>query len=184
MIDAVAQTSIAFILFTLEWYHIWGHTVILFRIRMLPRKDLVRIRIYFLIDMLTVFASSILFTGKLRWLAVLQIIQHLYYYVYWDKTWLAKKIINWSSLDYLVSDLRNTWELDSILGTTFDLVVHLCMAYYLGQYLNVVLVMCSLAIVQASILVLLFGPHYAWASPGNVPAWIQKRIHPEKLKEI
>ena len=86
-------TIIAFILFTLEWYHIWGHTVILFRIRLLPRKDLVRIRYYFLFDLLTVFCSSILFTGKLRWLAVIQIIQHLYYFVYWDQTGLAKKVL-------------------------------------------------------------------------------------------
>lgn len=86
------QTVIAFILFTIEWYHIWGHTLILFRIRMLPRKDLVRIRFYFLFDMMTVFCSSILFTGKLRWIAVLQIIQHSYYFVFWDKSGMAKKV--------------------------------------------------------------------------------------------
>lgn len=90
--DKMFENAIAFILFSLEWFHIWGHTLILFRIRMLPRKDLVRIRLYFLFDMFTVFCSSILFTGKLRWLAVLQMIQHSYYYIFWDKTDLAKKV--------------------------------------------------------------------------------------------
>ncbi|XP_053396498.1 uncharacterized protein LOC128546064 [Mercenaria mercenaria] len=182
MLGEFFQTGVAFLLFTLEWFHIWGHTLILFRVRLLPRKDLVRIRYYFLFDMLTVFSSSILFTGKLRWLAVLQMIQHSYYFIFWDKSWLAKKIITWSSLDWFKSDLRTRWEIDNIVGTTFDIVVHLCMAYYLGQYLDVVHVMCSLALVQVGVLTLLFGPYYAWASPGKEPAWIEKRIHPEKLK--
>lgn len=176
------DTCIALILFTVEWFHIWGHVVILFRVRLLPRKDLVRIRLYFLVDMATVFCSSILFTGKLRWLAVLQIIQHTYYFVFWDQTDLAKKIINWSSLDYLKTELCNRWELDSILGTTFDIGVHLCMAYLLGQYLSVVQVMGCLALVQVGVIVLLFGPYYAWADPSNIPPWIQKRLRPDVLK--
>lgn len=175
------QTAIAWFLFTLEWYHIWGHCLILFRIRLLPRKDLVRIRWYFMVDLLTVFASSILFTGKLRWLACLQILQHAYYFVYWDQTGLAKKIINWSSLDRTLTDLNNKWEFDSIVGTSFDVVVHLCMAYHLGQYLNTVQVISSLVLVQAGVLLLLFGPYYAWATPGKIPAWIRKRLNTEVI---
>jgi len=90
--DTMMHNTIAFLLFTIEWYHIWGHTLILFRVRMLPRKDLVRIRLYFLFDLLTVFCSSFLFTGRLRWLATLQIIQHFYYFFFWDKTGLAKRV--------------------------------------------------------------------------------------------
>ncbi|KAL4233152.1 hypothetical protein ACF0H5_007837 [Mactra antiquata] len=142
------STVIAFSLFTIEWFHIWGHVLILFRVRLLPRKDLVRIRYYFLVDLLTVFSSSILFTGQLRWLAALQMIQHAYYFIYWDRTGPAKRIINWSSLDWFKSDLKNKWEIDLILGTAFDVVVHICMAYHLGQYLDVSLVMGSLFIVQ------------------------------------
>lgn len=94
------------------------------------------------------------------------------------------QIINWSSLDYLKTELRHRWELDSILGTTFDICVHLCMAYFLGQYLSIVQVFLSLALVQAGVLVVLFGPYYAWANPGNIPPWIQKRIHPDKVKDV
>ena len=47
---------------------------------------------YFFVDTLSVFISSIVFTGQLRWLAVLQIIQHMYYFLWWDKTSPAKKV--------------------------------------------------------------------------------------------
>ena len=93
------------------------------------------------------------------------------------------KIINWSSLDYMKTNLRNRWELDSIFGTAFDIVVHICMTYYLGQYLNVVQVTCSLTIVQVGIMLLLFGPYFAWANPSNIPAWVQKRLAQDKLKD-
>lgn len=108
----------------------------------------------------------------------------IYQYVQRESTRvvLSFQIITWSSLDWFKTDLKNRWEIDSILGTSFDVVVHLCMAYYLGQYLDVVHVMFSLALVQVGILVLLYGPYYAWASPGKEPAWIEKRIHPEKIK--
>ena len=96
-------------------------------------------------------------------------------------TLMCFQIITWSSLDWFKSDLGNRWEIDSILGTTFDLVVHICMTYCLGQYLSTVLILANLVLVQAVVLVLLFGPYYAWASPGNIPAWIKKRIHPDKI---
>lgn len=95
---------------------------------------------------------------------------------------MSFQIINWSSLDYLKTQLSHRWEFDNILGTAFDIVVHLCMAYFLGQYLTVTQVVISLLLVQAGVLVILFGPYYAWASPGNIPPWIQKRIHPEHVK--
>lgn len=82
----------AFFLFFLECYHICGHLNVLFRIRLLPRRDLVRIRFYFLFDLLTVFASSFLFLHRLQWLAAVQIVQHLYYFMYWEKTAPAKKV--------------------------------------------------------------------------------------------
>lgn len=85
-------------------------------------------------------------------------------------------------MDYLKTDMRNRWEFDSILGTTFDVVVHLCMAYFLGLYLNVVQVTLALTLVQAGVLLVLFGPYFAWASPSNIPPWIQKRINPDNLK--
>ncbi|XP_060588527.1 uncharacterized protein LOC132743944 [Ruditapes philippinarum] len=183
MLGSFLQTFIAFFLFTLECFHICGHTLILFRVRLLPRKDLVRIRYYFLVELLTVFSSSMLFTGKLKWLAACQVISHAFYFIFWEKNWVTRKIVTWSSLDWFKSDLRTRWELDSIIGVTFDIVVHICMAYYLGQYLDVAEVIVSLSIVHVGVLVLLFGPYYAWASPGKEPTWIDKRIHPERINK-
>jgi hypothetical protein len=55
------------------------------------------------------------------------------------------------------------------------------MAYYLGQYLDVVEVIVSLSIVHVGVLVMLFRPYSSWASPGKEPVWIENRIHPEIL---
>ena len=83
---------LTFVAFSAEVYHIVGHCAVLFRLRLLPRKDLVRVRYYFLIDLLTVFISSFVILGKLQWLAVIQMCQHMYYFLYWEQTAPAKKV--------------------------------------------------------------------------------------------
>ena len=83
---------IATVLFSLELYHVITHCLILFRVRMLPRKDLAKARYYFLVDTFTVFATCFLFTGALRWLATLQIIQHLFYFCFWENNEHVKKV--------------------------------------------------------------------------------------------
>ena len=80
------------IAFSVEAYHIVGHCAVLFRVRLLPRKDLVRIRYYFLFDLLTVFVSSFVILGKLQWLAAIQMCQHMYYFLFWEQTGPAKKV--------------------------------------------------------------------------------------------
>ena len=55
---------LATILFLLECYHFIGHVCVLFRVRLLPRKDVVRIRYYFLFDTFTVFTVCFLYTEK------------------------------------------------------------------------------------------------------------------------
>jgi len=89
---AILENALAFFLFSLETYLILGHSIVLFRIRLLPRQDLARLRLYFLFDLMVVFCSSILFLQKLQWLAVIQILQHMYYVVFWEKTNPAKKV--------------------------------------------------------------------------------------------
>ena len=42
----------------------------------------------------------------------------------------------------------------------------------------------SLTLVQAGVILLLFGPYYAWATPGKaMPEWVAKRIHPDKVTD-
>ncbi|ESO85761.1 hypothetical protein LOTGIDRAFT_235727 [Lottia gigantea] len=169
---------VASILFTLECYHIIGHLAILLRIRMLPRRDLVRIRLYFLVDALTVFITNFIYIGKLKWLATLQIIQHLFYFFTWDQSYLAKKIIDWSSLDWFSSYKNGRVELDSILGTAFDVGVHAINAYILSQYMSMLEIFIGVSISYMSIGYFLFSSKYAWSSPYSMPKWVQQRIRP------
>ena len=53
---------------------------------------------------------------------ILQQWQHIYYYSTWDQSGPAKRVISWSSLDWD----RGRWnQLDLVIGTAFDLSVHL-----------------------------------------------------------
>lgn len=170
--------GLTIVAFCFECYHIVGHCAVLFRIRLLPRKDLVRIRYYFLIDLMTVFCSSFVILGKLQWLAVIQMLQHMYYFVYWEQTSLSKKIVSWSSIDWIRSKFHQEWHLDSILGTAFDVMVHVLMAFFLGQRLTTVQIIIGLVLVQCSSFTILNGPWLAWSNPWVAPKWIEKRIKP------
>ena len=83
----------AAVLFFLQCYHVIGHGCVLFRIRLLPRKDIVCLRYYVFIDGFTVFVTAFLLTDRLRWLASLHVIPHAYYFIFWNQTSLAKKVI-------------------------------------------------------------------------------------------
>lgn len=166
------------VVFSVEAYHIVGHCVVLFRIRLLPRKDLVRIRYYFLFEVLTVFVSSFVILGKLQWFAAIQMCQHVYYFLFWEQTAPAKKIVSWSSIDWTKSKFCNEWHLCLMLGTAYDVLVHICMAFLLGQHLTTVQIMISLVIVQCSSWTILNSPWLAWSNPRSTPKWIEKRVKP------
>jgi len=163
--------------FSMEFYHAVAHIMIMCGLRTIPRKDLVRIRFYFLVDALTVFTSSFLLTGSYRWLAVLQILQHLYYFIMWDKTYMAQRIIDWSSLEWFTtkSNKKGT-QLDSTLGTAFDVVVHLVMMYAIGQQLNVMQMILAILLAQGGLYAVVFNPKFSWSNPSNMKPWVQKRL--------
>ncbi|XP_012946708.1 uncharacterized protein LOC101858991 [Aplysia californica] len=162
--------------FSLEFYHAVAHTMIMGGFRTLPRKDLVRIRMYFLVDALSVFVSSFLLTGSYKWLAVIQIIQHMFYFITWDKSYMAKKIIDWSCLDWFKSEKKKDIQLDSTLGTLFDIVVHVVMMYAIGQQLSGLQIFIAMLIAQAALYAVIFNPKFAWSSPSSMPAWVQRRL--------
>ena len=93
---SVGFSPLCVILLSLEIYHAFSHICILFRLRMLPKKDLVRVKVYFLVDLLTV-ASSAMYTGKMLWLAALQNAQHLFFYFTWNKNWYCIRV----SINYM-----------------------------------------------------------------------------------
>lgn len=166
------------IFFISESFHIIGHAVVLFRIRLLPRKDLVRVHYYFVFDLLSVYLTSFFVLQKFHWLAIIQGLQHLYYIVFWNKTNPAKKIISWSSLDWIRSKYNSNWEWDSILGTAFDLGVHVFFTYLLFLNLSYAEVFIGTLVALSMGYYVLFSKRYAWANPKKVPAWVDKRIQP------
>ena len=165
----------AVILFFLESYHVFTHVAILFGLRMLPRKDLVRQRFYFLFDTLTIFTVNFVFLGQLRWLAALQMCQHFSYFIWWDSAEFCRRVISWSSLDWNYSyEHRFDWGL--IIGTTFDLVCHLinaCLLY--SGFLSLFHAFVALVVTILSFVVIFYNPRLAWSSPLNVPDWVRKR---------
>ncbi|CAL1532788.1 unnamed protein product [Lymnaea stagnalis] len=164
------------VIISFELYHLIAHAVILFGFRALPRKDLVRIRLYFLFDALTVFIASFVLTGRLKWLAVIQILQHLFYFITWDKSYMAKKIIDWSSLDWFESSKPKQPQIDSALGTFFDIAVHAAMIYVVGEQMDMTSILIAVIIAQAALYSVIFNPKFAWSSPNRMPDWVQKRI--------
>lgn len=173
--DLVASDKLGAFLFMLETYHVLTHCMVLFGLRMLPRKDLVRQRIYFLIDTATIFSVNFLYLGQLRWLATLQMIQHFSYIIFWDKADFCRRVISWSSLDWAYSyEHRFDWSL--IIGTTFDLVCHLVNAMLLSAYFSLLHGFVAIAISIFLLGIVIFNPRFAWSTPSNVPAWVRQRV--------
>ena len=100
-----------------------GHLTVLTGYRMLPRKDLVSVRYYFLLDAACAAWAYYIHQAEYFYpILILQQWQHIYYYSTWDKSWAAKRVISWSSLDWD----RGRWnQIDLVLGTAFDMGVHI-----------------------------------------------------------
>ncbi|GAB1605200.1 uncharacterized protein LOC115220432, partial [Argonauta hians] len=169
---------IATFILSSEIFHALTHSMVLFRLRLLPRKDLVNVNYYFIFDLLSVFVASFVILQKLQWLACIQMVQHLYYIVFWNKTSLAKKIISWSSLDWIKSKYNSSWEFDNILGTAFDLAVHITMSYQILKAVTFTESVVAVALASFLVNYLMFSKKFAWSSPQDIPAWVEKRIQP------
>jgi len=163
------------ILFGVELYHTVGHGVIMFRQRMLPAKDISRLRFYFFIDLMTV-ATSYMYTRQLFWLAALQNIQHLFYFLTWNKGFSAIKVMQWSSLDWLQTDNNKIYHWDQILGTGFDMGVHITYAYLIAQHLPTMNIALGFAVTALGSVAILFNKRLAWCKPSDQPEWVRKRV--------
>ena len=80
---------LASLIFFLEVYHFLTHVLVLFGIRLLPRKDLVKQRIYFMIDLVCANISYWIH-GRFLVLIGLQNLQHLFYFFTWEQRYLNK----------------------------------------------------------------------------------------------
>lgn len=103
----------------------------------------------------------------------------------WEKSWLAKRVVSWSSLDWD----RGRWiQIDLVSGTLFDVFIHAMNTFLLVEHLTSIEGLFLAITVDALLLVvLIFNPNFAWANPAQVPDWIQKRVRPlsdEQRQEI
>merc|ERR1712066_257911 len=163
--------------FFTEFYHSVTHLTVLTGYRMLPRKDLVRARVYFLIDAACAALAFSLHRAQYFYpLLILQQWQHIFYYSTWDVSGAAKRVISWSSLDWD----RGRWnQLDLVLGTAFDLFVHLANTYFLGSLLgSVAQISAGVGALLLYYLIILNTSKSAWSSPNNIPGWVGRRIQP------
>jgi len=123
-----------FLVFFLEFYHSLAHVTVLTGYRMLPRKDLVRAKQYFIIDAACAAVAYSLHQAEyFYFILILQQWQHIFYYSTWDSSAAAKRVISWSSLDW---DQGRWNQLDLVIGTTFDLSVHIANTYFLGTMMS------------------------------------------------
>lgn len=157
------------LLLAAELYHAITHWMVLSGMRLLPRKDLVRVRYYFLVDTCCVFLCTVFFARHLWFLCIPQIVQHVYYWATWDQSKPAVRIITWSSLDFDTLNIPRFGSESALLalGTAFDLGCHVIMAVILATQSSWLGVGVSLIITAALLKAVLFNPRFAWAERGG-----------------
>merc|ERR1711936_478472 len=173
------------LVFVQELYHALGHLTVLTGYRMLPRKDLVSVRYYFLTD--AACAAVAFAVHQVPWfypILILQQWQHIFYFSTWDKSAAAKRVISWSSLDWD----RGRWnQVDLVLGTAFDLGVHVANIYFLGVMLDSLSLLIGLLVPLVLYQMVVLNSRFAWANKSTMPDWVAKRIKPltpEQRQEI
>merc|ERR1712212_367958 len=173
------------LVFVQELYHSLGHLTVLTGHRMLPRKVLVATRYYFLFD--AAGAAIAFAVHQVPWfypILILQQWQHIFYFSTWDKSAAAKRVISWSSLDWD----RGRWnQVDLVLGTAFDMGVHMANTYFIGSMLSYTGIMTAIIITIILYRMVILGSRFAWASKSSMPDWVAKRIKPlssEQIQEI
>eukprot|EP00091_Calanus_sinicus_P000357 TRINITY_DN10299_c0_g1_i3.p1 TRINITY_DN10299_c0_g1~~TRINITY_DN10299_c0_g1_i3.p1 ORF type:complete len:162 (+),score=49.20 TRINITY_DN10299_c0_g1_i3:313-798(+) len=152
---------------------------------MLPRKDLVAVRYYFLLDAACAAIAYYIHQADYFFpILILQQWQHILYFSTWDKSAAAKRVISWSSLDWD----RGRWnQIDLVLGTAFDMGVHIANTYLIGAMLSYSSLITGILITLALYQMVIMSNRLAWAARGSIPAWVEKRIKPltaEQRQEI
>ena len=181
-LDAVGATCMwsapvnwaAALLLTFESYHALKHFLVLFGLRMLPRQDLARQRVYFLFDTMTVFFTNFVFLRQLRWIAALQMYNHLSVVIQWEKAEWVREAISWSSLDWNYTyEHRFAWK--NIIGTVYDLACHLANGCLLVSYLTPFHVFAALAVMLLASIAEYCNPRSKWCNPLYTPDWVRER---------
>ncbi|XP_023331234.1 uncharacterized protein LOC111703510 [Eurytemora carolleeae] len=179
------MTLVYWIFLVIEAYHALAHCVVLFGLKLLPRKDLVSVRYYFLIDAACAAVAYSLHRNEymLPFLIVQQW-QHIFYFSTWDVSRAAKRVISWSSLDWD----RGRWnQLDLVFGTAFDMSIHIANAVFIGMTLSRTGIVLAVSVVGILYALVIENPKFAWSSKNHMPDWVARRVKPlspDQVQEI
>eukprot|EP00088_Acartia_fossae_P036242 TRINITY_DN37436_c0_g1_i5.p1 TRINITY_DN37436_c0_g1~~TRINITY_DN37436_c0_g1_i5.p1 ORF type:complete len:117 (-),score=6.57 TRINITY_DN37436_c0_g1_i5:163-513(-) len=92
-----------------------------------------------------------------------------------------KRVISWSSLDWD----RGRWnQLDLVIGTAFDMFIHVANAVFLSHYLTREQIWGGLFFVIVGYLLVFNNPKFAWCSRHNIPDWVAKRVKPLSQDQV
>ena len=99
---------------------------------------------------------------------------YLFFFIF---SWPSKRVVSWSSLDW---DRSHWKQVDLVLGTLFDALIHATNVSLLVQHLvSVNVLITSLIITFILFLMVIYNPKLAWANPGSkIPDWIKLRMRP------
>jgi len=115
---------ISLILASSEIFHILTHLNVLFRFNPPSLEYLEKRGWYFSIDLITA-ALCCVYSGFTYWFLVLiHFIVHWWYVIQWNRGYYANRIKIWSTKEY-----AGPWFTVDFLLTTFDVMVHLLMAF-------------------------------------------------------
>jgi len=171
-------------LFVAESYHTLSHWLVLFGWKMLPRRDLVAVRYYFLLDAMCAALAYGLHKSEIMLpFLILQQWQHIFYFSTWDVSRAARRVISWSSLDWD----RGRWnQIDLVLGTAFDMSIHAANMLIIGSGLSTTQILPSFVIVAVLYVIVFSNPKLAWASykANNMPSWVSRRIKPLSQDQV
>ena len=92
-------------------------------------------------------------------------------------SWPSKRVVSWSSLDW---DRSHWKQVDLVLGTLFDALIHAMNVSLLVQHLvSVNVLITSLIVTLILFLMVIYNPKLAWANPeSKIPDWIKLRMRP------
>ena len=87
------------------------------------------------------------------------------------------QVMHWSSLDWLTTKNHSHWHWDVVLGTGFDVVVHLSFMFLISQHLTTFEVGLGAALSVVALGIVMFNSRFAWSTPGQpMEPWVKKRI--------
>lgn len=162
-----------FFLFMMEVFNAVSHAFVGLGLRLLPFKDMVQLRSYFVFSILTLSTTILVVDIPYIVPALLVMCHHFFCYSTWNESNYSRKLILWSSLNWTGSRLKAPF---LFIGSLSVAAVHGHHGYLLGTTISFNEIVMGLVLTQCVLMSIMYNRRLAWATPANIPEWIQKRI--------